>query len=155
MALITINGIDDLRARTGDVLGTSAWWKVMQDDIDAFAEATGDRYWIHTEPERAKDTSFGSTIAHGLYTLSLGPRFSYEIYEIADAGVMVNYGYRKVRFPAPLPVDSRVRMHARLLAVDAGGGGVTCTILQTFEREGSEKPVCTAEAMIKVFPAAS
>jgi acyl dehydratase len=153
--VLTIEGIEDLRARVGQELGTSSWHEVSQEEIDAFAGVTGDDYWIHVDPERARSTPFGSTIAHGLLTLSLGPRFSYEIYEVAGVDFGVNYGYGRVRFPAPLPVGSRVRMHAKLTAVDEVPGGVQITVTQTFEREGEDKPVCVAESLSRLFAAST
>jgi acyl dehydratase len=153
--MLKIDGIEDLRARVGDDLGTSSWHQVSQEEIDAFAGVTGDDYWIHVDAERARSTPFGSTIAHGLLTLSLGPRFSYEIYEVAGVDFGVNYGYGRVRFPAPLPVGSHVRMHAKLTAVDEVPGGVQVTVTQTFEREGSDKPVCVAESLSRLFAAAT
>src|SRR5918912_4497527 len=148
--MLKIDGIEDLRARVGEELGTSSWHEVSQQEIDAFAQVTGDDYWIHVDPERARSTPFGSTIAHGLLTLSLGPMFSYEIYEGAGVDFGVIYGYGRVRFPAPLPVGSRVRMHARLTGVDEVPGGVQVTVTQTFERDGSDKPVCVAESLSRL-----
>jgi acyl dehydratase len=149
--MLTISGIDELRAKVGTELGVSEWHDVTQDEIDAFADATGDHQWIHVEPERAAQTPFGSTIAHGLYTLSLGPRFTFAMFTIEGFAFGLNYGYNKVRFPAPLPVDSRVRMRATLAAVDDVPGGVQLTITQTFEREGTEKPVCVAESVARMY----
>jgi acyl dehydratase len=149
--MLTISGIDELRAKVGEELGVSEWREVTQDEIDAFADATGDHQWIHVEPERAAQTPFGSTIAHGLYTLSLGPRFTFAMFTIEGFAFGLNYGYNKVRFPAPLPVDSRVRMRATLAAVDDVPGGVQLTITQTFERDGSEKPVCVAESVARMY----
>jgi acyl dehydratase len=149
--MLTISGIDELRAKVGTELGVSEWHDVTQDEIDAFADATGDHQWIHVEPERAAQTPFGSTIAHGLYTLSLGPRFTFALFTIEGFAFGLNYGYNKVRFPAPLPVDSRVRMRATLAAVDDVPGGVQLTITQTFEREGTEKPVCVAESVARMY----
>ena len=151
--MLTINGIADLRERVGQELGVSEWYDITQERIDAFARDTGDTYWIHTDPERARSTPFGSTIAHGLLTLSLGPMFSYEIYEVTGIDFGVNYGYGRVRFPAPLPVGSRVRMRAELSNVEEVPGGIQVTVTQTFEREGSEKPVCVAEALGRMFTA--
>jgi acyl dehydratase len=151
MSPLTIAGVEDLRARVGQELGVSAWHEVDQGEIDAFAKVTGDDYWIHVDPERARSTPFGSTIGHGLLTLSLGPRFSYEIYEVSGVDFAVNYGYGRVRFPAPVPVGSRVRMRAELTAVDEVSGGVQVTVTQTFEREGAAKPVCVAEALGRYF----
>jgi acyl dehydratase len=154
MAATVINGLDELKSRLGEELGVSDWVEVTQEAIDAFAQATGDHQWIHVDPERAKETPFGGTIAHGLYTLSLGPRFSYELFEIAGVAFGLNYGYDKVRFPAPLPVGSRVRMRATLSAVDEVPGGLQFTVTQTFEREGGDKPVCVAESLARVYGAA-
>jgi acyl dehydratase len=149
--MLTISGIDELRAKVGEELGVSEWHEVTQDEIDAFADATGDHQWIHVDPERAAETPFGSTIAHGLYTLSLGPRFTFALFTIEGFAFGLNYGYNKVRFPAPLPVDSRVRMRAILSSVDDVPGGVQLTITQTFEREGEEKPVCVAESVARMY----
>jgi acyl dehydratase len=149
--MLTISGIDELRAKVGEELGVSEWHEVTQDEIGAFADATGDHQWIHVDPERAAATPFGSTIAHGLYTLSLGPRFTFALFTIEGFAFGLNYGYNKVRFPAPLPVDSRVRMRATLASVDDVPGGVQLTITQTFEREGEEKPVCVAESVARMY----
>ena len=149
--MLTINGIEDLKARVGEELGVSDWHEVTQDRIDAFAEATEDHQFIHVDPERASRTPFGSTIAHGLYTLSLGPKFSYAMFALDNVAFGINYGYEKVRFPAPVPVDSRVRMRAELLSVDDVPGGVQFRVRQTFEIEGSEKPACVAEALARAY----
>jgi len=149
--MLTISGIDELRAKVGEELGVSEWHEVTQDAIDAFADATGDHQWIHVDPERAAQTPWGSTIAHGLYTLSLGPQFTFALFTIEGFAFGLNYGYNKVRFPAPLPVDSRVRMRATLSSVDDVPSGVQLTITQTFEREGEEKPVCVAEAVSRMY----
>jgi acyl dehydratase len=149
--MLTITGIDELKAKVGEELGVSEWHEVTQDAIDAFADATGDHQWIHVDPQRAAETPWGSTIAHGLYTLSLGPQFTFALFTIEGFAFGLNYGYNKVRFPAPLPVDSRVRMRATLASVDDVPGGVQLTITQTFEREGEEKPVCVAEAVSRMY----
>jgi acyl dehydratase len=149
--MLTITGIDELKARVGEELGVSDWYEVTQEKINAFAEATEDFQWIHIDAERAAQTPFGSTIAHGLYTLSLAPLFSYAMFSLEGIMFGVNYGYERVRFPAPLPVNSRVRMRATLKAVDDIPGGAQFTITQTFEREGEEKPVCVAESLSRVY----
>ena len=151
MGATVINGLDDLKARVGQELGVSEWHEVTQEAIDAFADATGDHQWIHVDPERAKETPFGGTIAHGLYTLSLGPQFSYSLFEVTGVAFGLNYGYNKVRYPAPLPVGSRVRMRATLTAADDIPGGVQLTVTQTFEREGGDKPVCVAESVARFY----
>jgi acyl dehydratase len=151
MAKTTINGIDELKTRVGDELGVSDWREVTQADIDSFAEVTGDDQWIHVDPERAKDTPFGGTIAHGYYTLSLAPVFSYELFELTGVAMGINYGANKVRFPAPLPVGSKLRMRMALQDVQDIPGGAQMTMLLTFEREGGEKPVCVAETLSRVY----
>ena len=151
MAATVINGLDELKSKVGQELGVSDWHDVTQQEVDAFAEATGDHQWIHVDPERAKETPFGGTIAHGLYTLSLGPRFSYALYSVEGVAFGLNYGYNKVRFPAPLPVGSRVRMRATLSDVQDVPGGLQYTLTQTFEREGGDKPVCVAEQVVRVY----
>jgi acyl dehydratase len=148
--MMTIEGIEGLRTSVGQELGVSDWHQIDQDQISAFAAATGDDYWLHLDSERAAGTAFGSTIAHGLLTLSLGPMFSYQIYEITGVPMYLNYGFGKVRFPAAVPVGSRVRMRATLQSIDEVSGGVTCTIAQVYEREGHAKPVCVAESLIRV-----
>jgi acyl dehydratase len=149
--MLTISGIDELKAKAGEELGVSEWQEVTQDAIDAFADATGDHQWIHVDPARAAQTPWGSTIAHGLYTLSLGPQFTFAMFTIEGFAFGLNYGYNKVRFPAPLPVNSRVRMRATLSSVEDVPGGVQLTITQTFEREGEEKPVCVAESVSRMY----
>jgi len=147
----TFNGIDDLKSSVGEEIGVSDWVTIDQGEIDRFADATGDHQWIHVDPERAKETPFGSTIAHGLFTLSLGPKLSYELWTMDNVTFAVNYGYNKVRFPAPLPVDSKVRMRATLTSVDDVPGGAQVTVTQTFEREGGDKPVCVAESVARFY----
>src|SRR3954463_13125519 len=149
--MLTITGPEELKSRIGEELGVSDWHEVTQERIDAFAEATEDHQWIHVDAERAADTPFGSTIAHGLYTLSLGPKFSYAMFSVDNIAFGLNYGYEKIRFPAPVPVDSKVRMRAELLAVDDIPGGAQFKVKQTFEVEGGEKPVCVAESLARVY----
>jgi acyl dehydratase len=149
--MLTINGIDELKGKVGEELGVSSWQDVTQADINAFADATGDHQWIHVDEEKAAQTPFGGTIAHGLYTLSLGPKFTYEMFSVDGFAFALNYGFGKVRFPAPLPVGSKVRMRATLTAVDDVPGGVQVTVTQTFEREGQDKPVCVAESLARFY----
>ena len=151
MPTTTLTGPDEVKAAVGQELGVSDWYEVTQATIDQFAQVTGDHQWIHVDPERAAQTPFGGTIAHGLFTLSLGPKFSYEIMDMQGFAFGVNYGYGKVRFPAPLPVGSKVRMRAALTNVDDVPGGIQITVTQTFEREGEEKPVCVAESLARLF----
>jgi acyl dehydratase len=149
--MLTITGIDELKAKVGEELGVSDWHEVTQDEINAFADATGDHQWIHVDPERAAQTPFGGTIAHGLYTLGLGPTFTEQAFSLEGFAFALNYGYDRVRFPAPLPVDSRVRMRATLTSVDEVPGGIQMKVTQTFEIEGGEKPVCVAEQLVRLY----
>ena len=149
--MLTINGIDELKSRIGDELGVSEWHDVTQDKVNAFADVTGDDQWIHVDPERAKETPFGGTIAHGYYTLSLAPRFSYDMFKLDGIAFGLNYGLGKVRFPAPMPVGDRVRMRMALQDVEDIPGGAQITMKLTFEREGGDKPVCVAESLSRVY----
>jgi acyl dehydratase len=134
----------------GDVFGPSTWIEIPQSKIDAFAEATGDHQWIHVDAERAIDGPFGTTIGHGYLTLSLLPVASYEV--VPREGRMgINYGLNKVRFPAPVPVDSRLRATFEVLAIEEIAGGGQATMKATVEREGGDKPVCVAEVVFRHY----
>ena len=148
-----LNGPEAVRAAVGTEIGVSSWHTVTQDDIDRFAQVTGDDQWIHVDAERAAATPFGGTIAHGLFTLGLGPKFAYELFDLQGFAFGLNYGYDRVRFPAPLPVGSRVRMRALLARVEDVPGGIQLTVTQTFEREGHEKPVCIADFLMRLYSA--
>ena len=147
----TITGLDELEQAKGEELGVSDWHTITQSDIDAFADVTGDHQWIHVDPERAKDTPFGGTIAHGYFTLSLAPRFTEQVMKLEGFAMAINYGLNKVRFPAPVPVDSRVRMRAKLAELSEISGGAQMIMELTFEREGGDKPVCVAESVVRVY----
>ena len=147
----TITGLDELEQAKGEELGVSDWHTITQSDIDAFADVTGDHQWIHVDPERAKDTPFGGTIAHGYFTLSLAPRFTDQVMKLDGFAMGINYGLNKVRFPSPVPVDSSVRMRARLAELSEIPGGAQMIMELTFEREGGEKPVCVAESVVRVY----
>jgi acyl dehydratase len=149
--MLTLTGIDEVKAHVGQELGVSDWHEVTQEAIDAFADVTGDHQFIHVDVERAKETPFGGTIAHGYYTLSLMPKFTYELFSFEGFAFGLNYGLNRVRFPAPLPVGSKVRMRATLSAVDEIAGGIQITTTGTFEREGGEKPVCVAESLARLY----
>ena len=149
--MVTITGIGELQARVGEELAVSDWHEVTQEAIDAFAEVTGDDQWIHIDPERARETPFGGTIAHGYYTLSLAPMFSYRMLDLQGFAFGVNYGLNRVRFPAPMPVGDRVRMRMTLANVEEVPGGAQISMLLTFERDGGEKPVCIAESLSRVY----
>jgi acyl dehydratase len=143
--------IDELRAAAGSDLGTSDWITVDQARIDKFAEATGDFQWIHVDPVKAAKGPFKTTIAHGYLTLSLVPMVIADRMQVRNVSMAVNYGVNKVRFPSPVPVDSRIRGHVRLVAVDDVEGGVQATVQITIEREGGEKPVCVAESVARFY----
>jgi acyl dehydratase len=150
--MIKVNGMDELKAAVGQE-AVSDWHEVTQEEINEFAEVTGDDNWIHLDVERAKQTPFGGTIAHGYYTLSLGPQFSYKLFKAEGFAFGVNYGTNRVRFPAPMPVGGKVRMRLKLESVEDVPGGAQIVILQTFEREGGDKPVCVAETLSRVYAA--
>lgn len=147
----TITGLDELKHSEGEVLGTSDWHEVTQKDIDAFADVTGDHQWIHLDVERARQTPFGGTIAHGYYTLSLAPYFTDQIMRLEGFAFVINYGLNRVRFPAPVPVGDRVRMSAKLADLEDVPGGAQITLELTFEREGGTKPVCVAESLARLY----
>ncbi|WP_028057257.1 MaoC family dehydratase [Candidatus Solirubrobacter pratensis] len=147
----TISGLEDLKRSEGEILGTSAWHEVTQKDIDTFADVTGDRQWIHVDVERAKETPFGGTIAHGYYTLSIVPKLSREVFAWEGFTFALNYGLNKVRFPAPLPVGSKVRLTAKVAKVESIPGGAQTTMEMTVEREGGDKPVCVAETVVRAY----
>jgi acyl dehydratase len=148
MAALTLT-LDELRTRAGTHLGTSEWHDITQEQVNLFADATGDHQWIHVDPERAKAGPFGQTIAHGYLTLALGPMLMWEVFEVIDATVTVNYGLNKVRFPAPLPVGGRVRADIGCASVQEVPGGVQVALAITFEQEGAAKPVCVAEGLFR------
>jgi acyl dehydratase len=145
------NGYDEILAHVGTELGVTDWHEVTQKAIDTFAEIPGEPQWIHVDPERAAATPFGGTVAHGLYTLSLGPGFCTQLFALDGFTLGMNYGYDKVRFPAVLPVGERVRMRATLAAAEAVDGGCRVTITGTFERENDPKPVCVANMIFRLF----
>jgi acyl dehydratase len=149
--MLTLNGLDEVKAYEGKELGVSDWLEVTQEKIDRFAEVTGDDQWIHVDVERAKQSPFGGTIAHGYFTLSLAPRFSYDTFSFEGFAFGINYGLNRVRFPAPMPVGGKLRMRAKLVAVEEIPGGAQVTTELTFEREGGEKPVCVAESLSRVY----
>ncbi|MGW0569429.1 MaoC family dehydratase [Streptomyces tauricus] len=142
---------DELKAAVGEQLGYSDWVEVDQKRIDLFAEATGDHQWIHVDPEKAASGPFKTTIAHGYLTLSLLPLFGPQLIAVEGVKMGVNYGTNKVRFPAPVPVGSRLRATAKITAVDEVTGGLQVTVAFTVEREGGEKPVCVAESVSRYY----
>lgn len=143
----TFDNVADFAAAIGEELGTSDWHTVTQNQINLFADATGDHQWIHVDPEKAAKGPFGTTIAHGYLTLSLLPVLLEQTYAVNNIVMGMNYGANKVRFPAPVPVDSKVRVSAKLLEATPIKIGTQFVIQATVEREGAEKPVCIAEVV--------
>lgn len=146
-----IDGIDGLKALVGEHLGYSPYVEITQEQVNTFAEATGDHQWIHVDVEKAKDGPFGGPIAHGYLTLSLGPMLSPQIFGVSGISMGVNYGAGKVRFPSPVPVGSKLRLGATLQSVEDVSGGAQVTMLFVFEVEGAEKPSCVAEVIFRYY----
>jgi len=147
MAQTVFEGLDEVRAAVGRELGTSDWLEITQERVNQFADATGDHQWIHVDPVRAAAGPFGGPIAHGYLTLSLSNALLPEIVEVQGVSMGVNYGVGKVRFPAPVPVGSRIRASATLNSVEEVAGGVQTTMLITVEIEGGTKPACVIESI--------
>ena len=143
---------NDLLGAIGKHLGYSDWLEITQDRIDKFAEATGDHQWIHVDPERAKNGPFGTTIAHGYLTQSLVNYFLPQIVDVRGISMGVNYGTDKVRFPAPVPVGSRVRAGAELVKAEEVKGGVQSVVRVTVEIEGGDRPACVVDTISRYFP---
>lgn len=139
--------LEEFKAAAGEELGTSDWVTVTQEQINTFADATGDHQWIHVDPERAAAGPFGKPIAHGYLTLSLLPVFAQQIYEIKNIAMGVNYGANKVRFPQPVPVGSRLRATATLKETSDIAIGTQLVINFVVELEGAAKPACIAEVV--------
>jgi acyl dehydratase len=138
----------DLLTFASTELGTSSWVEITQEHVNQFAEATGDHQWIHVDVQRAKAGAFGGTIAHGYLTLALAPRLMDEVLHIAKYDAVLNYGINKVRFPAPVPVGSRVRAVITLIsAVERAGGTVEAIFGLRYEVEGGDRPPCVAETI--------
>jgi acyl dehydratase len=154
MAQVIVNGVDEMRGLLGREIGPSEWREVTQEDVDAFARLSGDDQWIHVDVERAKrESPFGTTVAHGNLTLSMIDGMRLELLESRGFKLGVNYGWNKVRFPAPVPVGSRLRARSEVLSVDdVKDGWVQVSVKFTVEAEGVEKPVCEAEAVGRALP---
>ena len=153
MAIATVNGIEGLRELQGQAVGPSEWREVTQEMINTFAELSGDDQWIHVDVERAKTESpFGTTIAHGNLTLSLVDGFRKELISSTGFALGVNYGWDKIRFPAPVPAGSRVRARAEVTSVDEVGGGWWQVVTRvTLEVEGNEKPCFVGDSVTRVM----
>jgi acyl dehydratase len=146
----TFESVTELAAAKGETIGQSDWVTITQKEVNLFADATGDHQWIHVDPEQAAKGPFGTTIAHGFMTLSLLPRLLHDIYEVKGIKLAVNYGLNKVRFPAPVPVGSKIRAQSSLVDVDdLGNGAVQATLSTIVEIEGSAKPACVVESIVR------
>jgi acyl dehydratase len=149
----TFQTLQDLAACVGQEVAVSDWITITQQQVNQFAEATGDHQWIHVDVERAKAGPFGAPIAHGFLTLSLVPRFFGEAVDVVESRMGVNYGLNRVRFMAPVPVGSRVRGRMKLLSSDAiDNNGVQMVWEVTIELEGAAKPACVAESVVRRYP---
>ncbi len=146
-------GIAGFEAHVGEHLGYSDWRQVTQKEIDLFAEATGDHQWIHIDAAKAAKGPYGKTIAHGYLTLSLVPILVQQIYQVTGLSMQVNYGIDKLRFPAPVPVDSRIRAGAELIKVDRNDKGGRATVRVTVEVEGSDRPACVVDTIAAMVDA--
>ncbi|MCT1433528.1 MaoC family dehydratase [Dietzia maris] len=140
-------GLDQVEAAIGEHVGYSEWMEITQERIDAFADATGDHQWIHVDPERAAQGPYGATIAHGYLTLSLIPVLGNEVMEITGFRMMINYGTDKVRFPAPVPVGSRIRAGVELVSLERKSSGVQLISRVTVEVEGGDRPAVVADTI--------
>ncbi|MDV7357137.1 MaoC family dehydratase [Rhodococcus oxybenzonivorans] len=146
------DGIADLEKAVGTHLGHSEWHTVNQDQIDAFAAATGDHQWIHVDPAKAAEGPFGTTVAHGFLTLSLVPMLTWQVYKVEGVKMGVNYGADKLRFPSPVPVGSRVRAGVELTSVTPNKLGYQVATRVTIERDGGDKPACVVDMLAVVVP---
>ncbi len=144
----------ELKSALGEHLGYSDWLEMTQDRINKFADATGDQQWIHVDPERAKQGPFGACIAHGYLTLALVNLFLPQIVEVRGISMGVNYGSDRLRFPAPVPVGSRIRGGAELIQLEEVKGGVQATIRVTVEVQGQDRPACVVETISRYYPEA-
>jgi acyl dehydratase len=149
--MLTVATPKDMHDHVGAALGPSDWLDVTQEQVDQFADATHDHQWIHVDPEKAAKGPFGGPIAHGYLTLSLLVPLVGGIIELEHKSMGVNYGLNKVRFPAPVPVGSRVRLSGTVASVDDVPGGVQVVLDLVMEREGGDKPVCVAQAVYRWY----
>jgi acyl dehydratase len=147
----TLDRIDDLYPLVGTHLGYSEYRTVTQEQVNLFAEATGDHQWIHVDPERARSGPFGGTIAHGYLTLSLLPVLLSQVLRVGGVSMGINYGANRVRFPSPVPVGSEVRAGATLVAIEEVSGGVQVTLDVTVEVRGAAKPSCAAQILTRYY----
>jgi acyl dehydratase len=148
----TVQGIAGLKEKVGQHLGFSDWLEITQEQVNLFADATGDHQWIHVDPERAAEGPFGSTIAHGYLTLSLLPTMIGGLMEVTDASMGVNYGIDRLRMTSPVPVGSRIRASARLANTEPKGGGTLMRVEVTVEIEGNDRPALVATVLYVRMP---
>lgn len=148
-----LNDAAEIAAASGSELGVSEWVEINQDRIDDFANATGDRQWIHIDPERAADGPFGTTIAHGYLTLAMIPLLGAQVYAFAGDVARVNYGLNSVRFVSPVPAGSKIRSRVELRAVDEVDKGQRVTLVHTIEVKGADRPACVAETVTLLMEA--
>ena len=149
--MLTKTPVDELARRVGRDLGASDYLTVSQETVDAFADVTGDRQWIHTDAARTAESSFGGTIAHGYLVLALAPMLLDQVLPLGGYAMTINYGLDKLRFPAPLPVGEQVRMRVHLEALDPIEGGAALSLTLTFQRPSGGKPVCVARVIYRIY----
>ena len=145
--MTVFEGLDQIEAAIGTHIGYSEWMEITQERVDAFADATGDHQWIHVDPARAADGPYGTTIAHGYLTLSLLPVLGAEVLDIRGFSMMINYGLEKVRFPAAVPVGSRIRAGIELTSLQRKSSGIQLNSVATVEIEGNDRPALVAETV--------
>jgi acyl dehydratase len=152
---VVLHGLEGLRERLGTEVGVSGWRSVRQEDITTFADLTGDRQWIHVDPDRARTGPFGATVQHGFLTLGMATGLLWEVCTVEGFSVVLNYGLNKVRFPAPLRVGSRIRMHVQVADVQeldgAAGKGAEAVYRLTYDVEGQDKPCCVADLVFRYY----
>ncbi|MCP3811123.1 MaoC family dehydratase [Mycobacteriaceae bacterium Msp059] len=143
------DNLADFESAAGTELGPTDWLEVDQQRVDKFADATDDHQWIHVDPDRAASGPFGGTIAHGLLTLSLLPRFMHDLYRVDNVAMAINYGFNKVRFITPVPVGAKLRASSRITQVDKIDTAVQATLVTTIEVEGAAKPAAVIESIVR------
>lgn len=148
----TFHGVDEVLSAVGTALGQTDWLEITQDQVNTFADATGDHQWIHVDVERAAQGPFGGTIAHGYLTLSLIARFGPELFKVDGVRASLNYGVNKVRFPAPVPVGSKIRAGASVSSAQQMETGVQVSLQWVIEIENNPKPACVAETVVLLVP---
>jgi acyl dehydratase len=148
---LVIHGVDGLHARVGQTLGVSGWLPVEQEKVDTFAALTGDEQWIHVDTQRAESGPFGVTVQHGFFTLSLATGLMWSIFTVDGFSVILNYGLNRVRFPAPLKVGARFRMHVALAEMKELDRGAEAVYHLTYEVEGEPKPCCVADLVFRYY----